>query len=126
MDRLTEWSNGHGSLVKGAGYTKLARYEDTGMEPEEISAILTTFPPLRLNELVSAAKSGRLVIKPEPLDATCGNCVHFQRHPGKASGTCDCRTVRPRGTWGLCDRTLYVTQSRKRCRDDYKAREMEE
>lgn len=40
MDRLTEWRDGHGSLIRGDGYTKLARYEDTGLEPEEILALL--------------------------------------------------------------------------------------
>ena len=36
MHRLTEWRDGHGSLLCGDGYTKLARYEDSGLEPGEI------------------------------------------------------------------------------------------
>lgn len=41
MDRLTEWRNGHGACVKGDAYTKLARYEDTGLEPEEVERLKT-------------------------------------------------------------------------------------
>lgn len=40
MDRLTEWRDGHGALTHGDGYTKLARYEDLGLEPEEMRSIL--------------------------------------------------------------------------------------
>lgn len=38
MNRLTEWNteHTHGALVKGDGYTKLAQYEDTGLEPSEV------------------------------------------------------------------------------------------
>lgn len=41
MKRLTEWSNnGHGQLLKGDGYTRLAEYEDTGLTPEEIKDLI--------------------------------------------------------------------------------------
>ena len=40
MERLTEWHGGHGSLVRGDGYTKLTRYEDTGLEPEEVQELI--------------------------------------------------------------------------------------
>lgn len=36
MERLTEWRDGHGALIRGDGYTKLAQYEDIGLDPEEI------------------------------------------------------------------------------------------
>lgn len=51
MDRLTEWdqTHTHGQLVKGDGYTKLARYEDTGLEPGEVEKIRRNLapPPMR-------------------------------------------------------------------------------
>lgn len=43
MERLTEWRDGHGALLHGDGYTKLAQYEDTGLEPEAISSLSTNF-----------------------------------------------------------------------------------
>lgn len=43
MKRLTEWRDGHGALLSGDGYTKLAQYEDTGLEPEEIESLQTNF-----------------------------------------------------------------------------------
>lgn len=39
MERLTEWRDGHGALLHGDGYTKLAQYEDTGLEPGEIKSL---------------------------------------------------------------------------------------
>lgn len=42
MQRLTGWMDNHthGALVRGDGYTKLAKYEDTGLEPEEVMALV--------------------------------------------------------------------------------------
>ena len=40
MNRLTEWRDGHGSWVTGDAYTKLAKYEDTGLEPEEVTDLI--------------------------------------------------------------------------------------
>lgn len=51
VDRLTEWRNGHGSLKRGGGYTKPARYEDTGMEPEEILEALHKTDRRFVNEM---------------------------------------------------------------------------
>ena len=96
----------------------LKQYEDTGITPHDLDGI----DPERLREIISAEKSGRVVIKPEPLTDTCGSCKHFQREKGKASGICDCRTDSRRG-WGFTNTALYVTQSRKRCRDDYEKKE---
>lgn len=67
MDRLTEWHDGHGDLIRGDGYTKLARYEDTGLEPEEIKEQLhESTGPLhkRLGEWIDADRKGRLPILP--------------------------------------------------------------
>lgn len=46
MERLTEWRDGHGALLHGDGYTKLARYEDTGLEPEEIQDAIGWMSPV--------------------------------------------------------------------------------
>lgn len=42
MNRLTEWigNHTHGALICGDGYTKLAKYEDTGLEPEEVQKLI--------------------------------------------------------------------------------------
>ena len=64
MDRLTEWRAGHGSLIKGDGYTKLARYEDLGLEPEEIHELLhRSYGPLhqKIGRWIKADSEGRLV-----------------------------------------------------------------
>ena len=64
MDRLTEWRNGHGALVRGDGYTKLARYEDLGLEPEEIHELLhQSYGPLhqKISRWIEADSIGRLV-----------------------------------------------------------------
>lgn len=58
MDRLTEWRDGHGALVKGDGYTKLARYEDLGLEPEEIFDFFH-----KTGRWIEADSQGRLIIK---------------------------------------------------------------
>ena len=57
MDRLTEWRDGHGSLVKGDGYTKLARYEDTGLEPEEIEEIQRTLKNVKYDQILELNKA---------------------------------------------------------------------
>ena len=43
MKRLTEWLDGHGACLKGDGYTKLAKYEDTGLEPEEVQSLVNEY-----------------------------------------------------------------------------------
>ena len=43
MKRLTEWLDGHGACLKGDGYTKLAKYEDTGLEPEEVQSLVDEY-----------------------------------------------------------------------------------
>lgn len=41
MDRLTEWNSdkSHGQLIKGDGITKLCRYEDSYLQPENLPRI---------------------------------------------------------------------------------------
>ena len=75
MERLTEWRDGHGALLHGDGYTKLAQYEDTGFEPEEIERVhetLLTTQRLKkeqfeyLQKFLRAQAEGRIVqIPPE-------------------------------------------------------------
>lgn len=72
MDRITEWNgeHTHGQLIRGDGYTKLARYEDTGLEPEEVDQIKGCMEPFtiqdmaRFREIMQAEKEGRLAILP--------------------------------------------------------------
>lgn len=47
MERLTEWRDGHGALIRGDGYTKLAQYEDTGLTPGDV---------IRLSDRLNAAE----------------------------------------------------------------------
>lgn len=70
---------------------------------------------VHIRALAMAEQQGRLVIKRKPITATCGTCVHFHPEPNRSSGPCDKRTLR--------GAPLYVSQSRKACRDDYKNRE---
>lgn len=52
MVRLTEWNreHTHGQLVKGDGYTKLARYEDTGLEPEDVERLKGCMQPSAIQD----------------------------------------------------------------------------
>ena len=68
-----------------------------------------------IRALAAADRDGRLIVKRKPIEATCGSCIHFHPEPNRSSGPCDKRTLR--------GATLYVSQSRKACRDDYKNRE---
>lgn len=66
MDRFTEWRDGHGSLIRGDGYTKLARYEDTGLEPEEILALLEMLPangPKEPNQINTQGETDTMKMK---------------------------------------------------------------
>lgn len=59
MKRLTEWSNnGHGQLIEGDGYTRLAEYEDTGLTPEEIKDLIQL-----KNALSAAVEQGKYTIR---------------------------------------------------------------
>ena len=82
MERLTEYEStgGHAHaipIVSGmdAIMMRLAAYEDTGLEPEEVSALVKDWSDLRtmigecggvdrLRELAAADKDGRLVVLP--------------------------------------------------------------
>ena len=123
MNRLTEWRNGHGALVRGDGYTKLAEYEDMGFEPEEMKELMGGVAPQRLKELLEAELQGRIAVLPQSQPNTCGSCSHFVRDAGRASGICSCRNVKSGYNRGL---PLPVTQSRARCKDDYERKGAEQ
>lgn len=111
MKRLTEKVNG-GFAVKGA-----CADVDCGGKCEmcSVNSVIE-----RLGYFEELYEQGRLLIKPEPLEATCGSCQHFVREKmGKSAGICDCRKRRNRYGNVIGD-TLFVYESRKRCRDDYK------
>lgn len=94
MERLTStrpWSDAQNDLSNEPGYgyiwQKLQRYEETGLEPEEIERILDSYgrgmtlrtenaqrleiikeiSTNRLRELAQAKKKGRLVVLSEPM-----------------------------------------------------------
>lgn len=107
MERLTEWRDGHGTLLHGDGYTKLAQYEDTGLEPEEIQDAIGWMSPVcvgcdgkkdgyrtydcgfpdnyekclkrskRLSEISDAEQKGCLVILPFPIGTEIWSAAPF-------------------------------------------------
>lgn len=89
---------------------RLAAYEDTGLEPEEIEiqsiALAQCKPymdtlcdeqgkvivnPVRLRELAQADKEGRIRILSAGKGKTCGTCANFQPVPGHKCGDCKAR-----------------------------------
>lgn len=108
---------------------RLAAYEDTGLEPEEIkdSCTPTTVTimagqalgvhPCRLRELAEADKDGRIRIIPESQNETCGHCYNFEREPGTEHGTC-AKRPHPRDRYGKIDHSkqFIVSQSTQSCR----------
>lgn len=112
MERLTEWRDGHGALICGDGYTKLAKYEDTGFEPEEIKTLqktLLTTQRLKkeqfeeLGKFLKAQAEGRIVqIPPEKEIYWIGN-EDFTDEPVIESGLfcyTDGRTYHVKTVWG--------------------------
>ena len=94
--------------MRGKDIDRLAAYEETGLEPEEIEQLkgevfglkvdkqeLEQYRALgpidRLRELAQADKEGRVKILPKAEKRTCGACENFNRTPGKRSGTCSAR-----------------------------------
>lgn len=77
----------------------------------------------RLLEIIEADKEGRLKIRAKLREETCGSCRHYQHESGISTGLCDCRTVFDRRKGVQNGEPLYVTSSRKRCKDDYEPRE---
>lgn len=71
MERMTEWRGGHGALLRGDGYTRLAQYEDTGFTPEEFDDLCRFMSKTRmalgfktLTELRKAVEDGVIIRLP--------------------------------------------------------------
>lgn len=96
MNRCTEWRGEHAAVIaRDVNYIdRLAQYEDTGMEPEEIAGLLgdlREIPFRRLIELVKAEINGLVKTMPPDRENTCGTCGHFTRKPGEGTGSCAIR-----------------------------------
>ena len=84
----------------GPAADRLAAYEDTGLEPDEIK-VLQEYHDLhtaddaeasrRLIELAQADREGRIVLRSAGAGKKCGSCGHFHRIPGTKRGTCAIR-----------------------------------
>ena len=127
MERYTYFDGGKWRIkigdteYSGKAVDRLAAYEETGLEPEEIISAAYTAkiayvlhelnaymarivcalhelnaykelgPIDRLRELIQADREGRVKILPKAEKRTCGACENFNRTPGKRSGTCSAR-----------------------------------
>ena len=125
MERLSWRVNGearimlNGIEICGTIADRLAAYEDTGLEPEEIQAIaglasencaktadaidkllqddaeLKSYRELgpidRLRELAQADREGRIMLRSAGSGKKCGSCVHWHRISETKRGTCDVR-----------------------------------
>ena len=125
---------------------RLAAYEETGLEPEEIQAIaglasencaktadaidkllqddaeLKSYRELgpidRLRELAQAEREGRIVLRSAGAGKQCGSCGHWHRIRDTRRGTCDVRQWL-RDRYGASDPGASFTpaQSYGACRD---------
>ena len=113
MKRLTWRVNGearimlNGIEICGTVADRLAAYEDTGLEPEdiisdtdmakiacalhELNAYKELGPIEHLRELVQADREGRIVLRSAGAGKKCGSCGNFHRIPGTKRGTCAIR-----------------------------------
>lgn len=120
MERLTERNDngtvGIGEPLRPYNYDdikevleKLAAYEDTGLDPQEIERIVDAYgrglslrtesaerleivreiQTDRLRELAAAEKRELIKIIPRYKGHRCGGCAHFKRCPGRGTGTCE-------------------------------------
>lgn len=90
----------HGCAVIHAAVNRLAAYEETGLEPEDmkkafnedttlkLAGQILGMSPDRLRELAQADREGRLRIVGVPKGACCGTCRHFEREAGTVHGAC--------------------------------------
>lgn len=124
--------NCFGCKVLMQAIDRLAAYEETGLDPEEVDHVKLALmgkaiaeikefdgvPIDHLRDLLQAEKDGLVRILPKGEDGTCGGCGHFKRIPGKRCGTCE---VRPnytdrRGSIEVHRGTFTPSQSRKCCK----------
>lgn len=118
---------------------RLAAYEDTGLEPDDIRAAVTPdalvklasqvlgVQPDHLRDLLQAEKDGRVCILHKGEDGTCGGCGHFKRIPGKRCGTCEVRSyfTDSRGRIEANRGQFTPSQSRKCCKQYIPRKEAE-
>lgn len=123
--------------IKGV-LQRLADYEDTGLEPQEIERIVDAYgrglslrtesaqrlelvreiQTDRLWEIAEAERNGRVKIIRKPAPGTCGSCGHFRRIAGTCLGTCEEQAYykTKRGEIELNRGTFKPSQSRKACK----------
>lgn len=125
MERYTYFDSGKFRLkiddteYSGDWVDRLAAYEETGLEPEDmkkafnedttlkLAGQILGMSPDRLRELAQADREGRLRIVGVPKGACCGTCRHFEREAGTAHGAC-----KP-------EMHNWVAQSRTACKAHY-------
>lgn len=113
MERMTKRENGHvyyprcfeepcggmGCLTEDCGFKveiceRLAAYEDTGLEPDEVKALQKDWSDLctvigecggidRLRELAEADKDGRIVVLPCKVGDTVYRLQYIEQTPGR-------------------------------------------
>jgi len=113
MERMTKRENGHvyyprcfeepcggmGCLTEDCGFKveiceRLAAYEDTGLEPDEVNALQKDWSDLctvigecggidRLRELAEADKDGRVVVLPCKVGDTVYRLQYIEQTPGR-------------------------------------------
>lgn len=86
---------------RGDDIDRLATYEDTGLEPEEIELLAKQrdlyvdacgeLPLKRIRELAQAELAGRIMLRSAGAGKKCGSCVHWHRISETKRGTCDVR-----------------------------------
>lgn len=120
------------SVTRHEAADRLAAYEDTGLEPKQITASVTPesilslaaqflgVEPGRLRELAQADRAGlvHIIQGPDPGAAVCGNCGNFIRNPGKRTGVCTEQSCYRdhHGNEEPWRGTFSPSQSRKACR----------
>lgn len=140
MERLTYFDGGKWRLkigdteYSGEAVDRLAAYEGTGLEPEEIlSAVdmakiacalheLNAYKELGsidcLRKLAQADREGRIVLRSAGAGKKCGSCGHWHRINDTRRGTCDVRRWL-RDRYGASDPGAIFTppQSYRACRE---------
>lgn len=122
------------SVTRHEAADRLAAYEDTGLEPEEVAKIREDvengymkstarrygISVDRLRELAQADREGlvHIIQGPDPGATVCGNCGNFIRNPGKRTGVCTEQSCYRdhHGNEEPWRGTFSPSQSRKACR----------
>lgn len=137
MERLTPRDPDGAAYIKSSvtrheAADRLAAYEDTGLEPKQITAAVPPEAILslaaqffgvelgRLRELAQADREGlvHIIQGPDPGASVCGNCKNFIRNPGTRTGVCKEQSCYRdhHGNEEPWRGTFCPSQSRKACR----------